>query len=197
MLRFLTAGESHGKALVAILEGVPAGLSIDFDAITRELRRRQGGAPEDAITKGGVTLNLTTYSVDVEKRPLILTAKEFDLLYALMKNAGRILTRKHLLEHIWGYAMDISTRTVDVYIRRLRKKLGTKRAACVESIRSMGYKFKGAPVPPSHYVGLMPLTKMKGTPHAYRRPDRSPSAISTGSPYTRRVSGRDRAPAMI
>lgn len=43
MLRFLTAGESHGKALVAILEGVPAGLSIDFDAISRELRRRQGG----------------------------------------------------------------------------------------------------------------------------------------------------------
>src|ERR1700757_1289067 len=43
MLRFLTAGESHGKALVAILEGLPAGLVIDFDAITVELRRRQGG----------------------------------------------------------------------------------------------------------------------------------------------------------
>jgi chorismate synthase len=43
MLRFLTAGESHGKALVAILEGMPAGLSIDFDAVTTELRRRQGG----------------------------------------------------------------------------------------------------------------------------------------------------------
>src|SRR5437870_9233305 len=43
MLRFLTAGESHGKALVAILEGMPAGLSIDFDAITAQLRRRQGG----------------------------------------------------------------------------------------------------------------------------------------------------------
>src|SRR5437773_1596877 len=43
MLRFLTAGESHGKALVAILEGLPAGLSIDFDAITAQLRRRQGG----------------------------------------------------------------------------------------------------------------------------------------------------------
>src|SRR5580704_15018400 len=43
MLRFLTAGESHGQALVAILEGVPAGLSIDFDAVTAELRRRQGG----------------------------------------------------------------------------------------------------------------------------------------------------------
>src|SRR5258706_16121394 len=43
MLRFLTAGESHGKGLVAILEGVPAGLTLDFDAITAELRRRQGG----------------------------------------------------------------------------------------------------------------------------------------------------------
>src|SRR3954465_15975393 len=43
MLRFLTAGESHGRALVVILEGLPAGLSVDVDAITRELRRRQGG----------------------------------------------------------------------------------------------------------------------------------------------------------
>src|SRR6476619_6726581 len=43
MLRFLTAGESHGRALVVILEGLPAGLAIDVDAITRDLRRRQGG----------------------------------------------------------------------------------------------------------------------------------------------------------
>src|ERR1700674_4951792 len=43
MLRFLTAGESHGQALVAILEGMPAGLSIDFDAVTADLRRRQTG----------------------------------------------------------------------------------------------------------------------------------------------------------
>ena len=43
-----------------------------------------------------------------------------------MKNAGRILTREFLLERIWGYAVDVSTRTVDVHIRRLRKKLGTE-----------------------------------------------------------------------
>src|SRR4051812_50215972 len=43
MLRFLTAGESHGQALVAIVEGVPAGLAIDFDAVTADLRRRQTG----------------------------------------------------------------------------------------------------------------------------------------------------------
>src|SRR3954468_1246558 len=43
MFRFLTAGESHGQALVAIVEGVPAGLAVDFDAVTSQLRRRQGG----------------------------------------------------------------------------------------------------------------------------------------------------------
>src|SRR5712675_1624907 len=43
MLRFLTAGESHGQALVTIVEGVPAGLTIDFEAVTADLRRRQGG----------------------------------------------------------------------------------------------------------------------------------------------------------
>jgi two-component system alkaline phosphatase synthesis response regulator PhoP len=106
------------------------------------LRRRQGGAPEESITKSNITLNLTTYSVEVEKKPIILTAKEFDLLYVLMKNAGRILTREFLLERIWGYAVDVSTRTVDVHIRRLRKKLGTKNADLIQTFRGVGYKFK-------------------------------------------------------
>jgi chorismate synthase len=69
MLRFLTAGESHGKALVAILEGVPAGLALDFDAVTTELRRRQGGygrgrrmtiESDRAEVLGGVRHGLTT-----------------------------------------------------------------------------------------------------------------------------------------
>jgi two-component system alkaline phosphatase synthesis response regulator PhoP len=106
------------------------------------LRRRSGGAPEETIIKAGISINLTTYSVDVDKRPLILTAKEFDLLYVLMKNAGRILTREFLLERIWGYAVDVSTRTVDVHIRRLRKKLGTKSATLIQTFRGVGYKFK-------------------------------------------------------
>ena len=106
------------------------------------LRRRQGGAPEDAITKGNISVNLTTYTVEVDKKPIILTAKEFDLLYVLMKNAGRILTRVFLLERIWGYAVDVSTRTVDVHIRRLRKKMGTKNEDLIQTFRGVGYKFK-------------------------------------------------------
>jgi two-component system alkaline phosphatase synthesis response regulator PhoP len=106
------------------------------------LRRRQGGAPEEAITKANIMVNLTTYTVEVDKKPIILTAKEFDLLYVLMKNAGRILTREFLLERIWGYAVDVSTRTVDVHIRRLRKKMGTKNADLIQTFRGVGYKFK-------------------------------------------------------
>jgi two-component system alkaline phosphatase synthesis response regulator PhoP len=109
------------------------------------LRRRQGGAPEESITKSKIILNLTTYSVEVDKKPIVLTAKEFDLLYVLMKNAGRILTREFLLERIWGYAVDVSTRTVDVHIRRLRKKLGTKYAELIQTFRGVGYKFKEDP----------------------------------------------------
>ncbi len=69
MLRFLTAGESHGKGLVAILEGMPAGLPIDFDAVTADLRRRQGGygrgrrmaiESDRAEALGGVRHGLTT-----------------------------------------------------------------------------------------------------------------------------------------
>ncbi len=106
------------------------------------LRRRQGGAPEDAITKENIMINLTTYTVEVDKKPIILTAKEFDLLYVLMKNAGRILTREFLLERIWGYAVDVSTRTVDVHIRRLRKKMGVKNEDLIQTFRGVGYKFK-------------------------------------------------------
>jgi len=106
------------------------------------LRRRQGGAPEESIVKANVMINLTTYSVEVDKKPIVLTAKEFDLLYVLMKNAGRILTREFLLERIWGYAVDVSTRTVDVHIRRLRKKLGTKNEDLIQTFRGVGYKFK-------------------------------------------------------
>ncbi len=106
------------------------------------LRRRQGGAPEEAIVKANISVNLTTYTVEVDKKPIILTAKEFDLLYVLMKNAGRILTREFLLERIWGYAVDVSTRTVDVHIRRLRKKMGTKNADLIQTFRGVGYKFK-------------------------------------------------------
>lgn len=130
-------------------------------ARVKAVLRRCGTAPEDVMNLDGITLNLTTYTVDIDHRALNLTAMEFRLLHMLMKNAGRVLTRKHLLEHIWGYAMEISTRTVDVYVRRLRQKLG-KRSGMIESTRGLGYKFKGPLLSqPLQYAGLMPPRRIK------------------------------------
>ncbi len=167
MIMLNDRGETHRK-ISAFNLGVDDYLTKPFQieeliARIKAVLRRCGTAPEDVINLDGITLNLTTYTVDVDDRALSLTAMEFRLLHMLMKNAGRVLTRKHLLEHIWGYAMDISTRTVDVYVRRLRQKLG-KRCAMIESTRGLGYKFKGQLiVQPIQYSGLMPPRRAKAS----------------------------------
>jgi two-component system, OmpR family, alkaline phosphatase synthesis response regulator PhoP len=71
-----------------------------------------------------------------------LTRKEFALLSALVKGAGRVATRQHLLDNVWGYQYFGDTRTLDVHIRRLRQKLG----ACgdsIETVVGVGYRFNG------------------------------------------------------
>ena len=68
-----------------------------------------------------------------------MTATEFRLLHVLMERRGRIQTREHLLVHVWNYATEIETRTVDTHIRRLREKLGAE-AAWIETIRGVGYR---------------------------------------------------------
>ena len=69
--------------------------------------------------------------------------KEFDLLHALLESAGRVLSREHLLNHVWGYARadEIESRTVDVHIRRLRAKLGDV-GHRIATVKSVGYRFE-------------------------------------------------------
>jgi two-component system alkaline phosphatase synthesis response regulator PhoP len=110
------------------------------------LRRRSGPAPDEITRQAGIVLNLTSFSAMIDGKAVTLTRTELGLLHMLMKNAGQVLTRKHLLERIWGYTSNISTRTLDVYIRRLRVKLGSKRAPLIESVHGFGYKFRGTPV---------------------------------------------------
>ena len=67
-----------------------------------------------------------------------LTRKEFDLLSHLATTPGRVFTRAQLLEAVWGYPDDIDTRTVDVHVAQLRRKLGTR--CPVKTVRGVGYK---------------------------------------------------------
>jgi two-component system, OmpR family, alkaline phosphatase synthesis response regulator PhoP len=73
---------------------------------------------------------------------LVLTRKEYDLLALLVENAGEIIPRHVLLVRIWGYSNEIRTRTLDVHIRRLRKKLGSYSEQYIETIFGIGYRFQ-------------------------------------------------------
>ena len=110
------------------------------------LRRSEGVADEDEVHEfDGIRVNFTTYEVDVRGEPVRLSAKEMELLRFLIRNRGKVLSRDLLLEEVWHYDSDLSTRTVDTHILNLRRKLGdpTDRTRYIETIHGVGYKFVG------------------------------------------------------
>lgn len=99
---------------------------------------------EDIITVADITINKTTHEITINGALMELPLKEFELLYLLAKNRGRVFEREYLLEKIWGYEFYGETRTVDVHIRNLRKKIEVddKNPKYIKTIRGVGYKFK-------------------------------------------------------
>ena len=96
------------------------------------------------VQREGIELDEERRRVVTEGRELTLTRKEFDLLSDLMRRPGRVSTREQLLERVWGYDHPGMTRTVDVHVRQLRKKLGERAAAAIETVVGVGYRFRGA-----------------------------------------------------
>lgn len=96
------------------------------------------------IQKEGLSINNETHQIFNNGEELFLTLKEFELLEKLLKSPGRVFTRDELLESIWGYDYMGETRTVDVHIRQLRKKIekDDKNPELILTVRGMGYKFK-------------------------------------------------------
>jgi len=78
----------------------------------------------------------------LDSHRLTLTHKEYELLALLVENAGEIIPRKILLLRVWGYTNEIRTRTLDVHVRRLRKKLGSYSEQYIETIFGIGYRFQ-------------------------------------------------------
>lgn len=78
----------------------------------------------------------------LDEAPMTLTRKEYELLATLAGNAGEIVPREVLLSNVWGYSPEIRTRTLDVHIRRLRKKLGQYGDRYIETIFGVGYRFQ-------------------------------------------------------
>ena len=108
------------------------------------LRRFSISEPENNILVfGNLTADFDKREILVNDKKLDLTLKEFELLEILIRNKGKILTRDTLLDKIWGYEYIGETRTVDVHIRYLRKKieLDDKNPKLIETIRGVGYRF--------------------------------------------------------
>ena len=93
---------------------------------------------------GDLTIDVESHEVFVNNENIILTALEFRLLNQLVDRRGRVQTRDQLLSDVWGYSSEVTTRTVDTHIKRLREKLGVM-GKYVQTIRGVGYKFSRTP----------------------------------------------------
>jgi DNA-binding response OmpR family regulator len=106
------------------------------------------------VTIGELSIDETTYSARLSGRALDLTYKEFELLKFLAQHPGRVFSRAHLVQEVWGYDYFGGTRTVDVHVRRLRAKLGPEHEAMIGTVRNVGYKFVRPSQPASREIDL-------------------------------------------
>lgn len=144
----LTARDTATDKVVGLELGADDYLTKPFDPrelvarVKSVLRRTQagpGGITENSrIEYNDLVLDPERREITVLDEPINLTAKEFDLLHYLLLNRGLALSRQQLLEHVWGYDFLGDTRTVDVHINQVRKKIGD--AVIIESVRTIGYK---------------------------------------------------------
>ena len=118
-------------------------LLLRIKAILR--RRATNKSPGEENQWGNLRVDFEGHQVWVDEQAISLTALEFRLLTTLLTRRGRVQTREMLLNDVWAVQVDITTRTVDTHVQRLRKKLGAA-GQYIETLRGVGYRFLvGAP----------------------------------------------------
>lgn len=113
---------------------------LELAARIRSLLRRSK-KDERMIQVHGLCIDLDKRTVTIHEEPVELTFKEFELLKYLAKNEGRAVSREELINQIWGYDFIGESRTLDVHINSLRKKMGNEYAHWIQSVRQVGYRF--------------------------------------------------------
>ena len=113
-----------------------------FDELLARIRTRlrdRASSASTTLDSDGLSLDLLTRRVRVGEREVELSSREFALAEYFMRHPGQVFNRERLLKDVWGYDFDPGSNLVEVYVRYLRKKLGTSR---IETIRGVGYRFR-------------------------------------------------------
>jgi DNA-binding response OmpR family regulator len=150
----LTARAEEVDKLVGLAVGADDYVTKPFSPrevvarIKAVLRRGRGAEPAahaERLTFEGLTIDLARRELTRDNRSVELSALEFDLLVALARAPGRVLTRRQLLEQVWGFDFFGDERVVDVHIRSIRRALGDPADAprLVGTVRGVGYRFLG------------------------------------------------------
>ncbi len=108
----------------------------ELGARVRALLRRRSGRVQPEISHGDLVLNPATHEAVFRGRELILSAREFTLLAALLEKPGAVLSRSRLEERLYGWGEEVESNAVEVHVHNLRKKLGTE---FIRTVRGVGY----------------------------------------------------------
>jgi two-component system response regulator MtrA len=141
----LTARDEEADRVIGLELGADDYLTKPFSPrelvarVRAVLRRAEPVPPESRVIEvGELRVDLRTRSATFAGSPLTLRTLEFELLAELARNAGNVVTRDRLLDRVWGLSFAGGTRTVDVHVAQLRKKLG--RPSLIHTVRSVGYR---------------------------------------------------------
>ena len=112
---------------------------VDLNELAARLRalvRRAHGQPQECLRAQGIVLDPAGRGVTQDGQPVALSAREFDLLHALMLNTGRVLSREQLEQHLYSWGQEVESNAIEVHVHHLRRKLGS---ALIQTVRGVGY----------------------------------------------------------
>lgn len=143
----LTARDAIGARIQGLDSGADDYLvkPVDLGELAARLRalvRGAHGAADTRLTLGEVTLDPAARQVWRGDQPVVLSLREFDLLHAFMRQAGRVLTREQLEQQLYAWGSEVSSNAVEVHIHNLRRKLG---GGLIETVRGVGYVARRPP----------------------------------------------------